>query len=188
MRWRRACSPGTCRAPRSTCFRSSRRATTTSSSRRCVGMDNVILTPHVGGSTLEAQDNIGREVAAKLLRYSDNGTHVVRGQLPRSLAARPSQQSASAAHPSERARHPVAHQRDLLARKHQHRRAVPADRHTASATSSSTSRPLQNTPANSRTHSPQSPAPFAQESCTRTQRRLSPCLASDLCRARNEGH
>jgi D-3-phosphoglycerate dehydrogenase / 2-oxoglutarate reductase len=39
-----------------------------------VGMDNVILTPHVGGSTLEAQDNIGREVAAKLLRYSDNGS------------------------------------------------------------------------------------------------------------------
>ena len=39
-----------------------------------VGMDNVILTPHVGGSTLEAQDNIGLEVAAKLLRYSDNGS------------------------------------------------------------------------------------------------------------------
>jgi D-3-phosphoglycerate dehydrogenase len=36
--------------------------------------DNVILTPHVGGSTLEAQDNIGIEVAAKLVRYSDNGT------------------------------------------------------------------------------------------------------------------
>src|SRR5690606_38504059 len=35
---------------------------------------NVILTPHVGGSTLEAQDNIGTEVAAKLLRYSDNGS------------------------------------------------------------------------------------------------------------------
>jgi len=35
--------------------------------------DNVILTPHVGGSTLEAQDNIGTEVAAKLVRYSDNG-------------------------------------------------------------------------------------------------------------------
>ena len=36
--------------------------------------DNVILTPHVGGSTLEAQDNIGLEVAAKLVRYSDNGS------------------------------------------------------------------------------------------------------------------
>ena len=37
-------------------------------------MDNVILTPHVGGSTLEAQDNIGIEVASKLVRYSDNGS------------------------------------------------------------------------------------------------------------------
>lgn len=39
-----------------------------------IGMDNVILTPHVGGSTLEAQENIGIEVAAKLIRYSDNGS------------------------------------------------------------------------------------------------------------------
>ncbi len=36
--------------------------------------DNVILTPHVGGSTQEAQANIGVEVAEKLARYSDNGT------------------------------------------------------------------------------------------------------------------
>ena len=38
------------------------------------GLDNVILTPHVGGSTMEAQDNIGIEVALKLVKYSDNGT------------------------------------------------------------------------------------------------------------------
>jgi D-3-phosphoglycerate dehydrogenase / 2-oxoglutarate reductase len=38
------------------------------------GMDNVILTPHVGGSTMEAQENIGVEVAEKLIKYSDNGT------------------------------------------------------------------------------------------------------------------
>lgn len=38
------------------------------------GLDNVILTPHIGGSTMEAQANIGVEVAAKLIRYSDNGT------------------------------------------------------------------------------------------------------------------
>lgn len=36
--------------------------------------DNVILTPHVGGSTLEAQENIGIEVGDKLAQYSDNGT------------------------------------------------------------------------------------------------------------------
>ena len=38
------------------------------------GLDNVILTPHVGGSTMEAQENIGEEVATKLVKYSDNGT------------------------------------------------------------------------------------------------------------------
>jgi len=36
--------------------------------------DNVILTPHIGGSTMEAQENIGYEVAEKLVKYSDNGT------------------------------------------------------------------------------------------------------------------
>jgi D-3-phosphoglycerate dehydrogenase / 2-oxoglutarate reductase len=36
--------------------------------------DNVILTPHVAGSTEEAQANIGIEVASKLVRYSDNGS------------------------------------------------------------------------------------------------------------------
>src|SRR3546814_16732800 len=39
-----------------------------------LGLDNVILTPHVGGSTLEAQDNIGVEVAAKLVCNRANGS------------------------------------------------------------------------------------------------------------------
>ncbi|MGY3967402.1 phosphoglycerate dehydrogenase [Aeromonas enteropelogenes] len=38
------------------------------------GLDNVILTPHIGGSTQEAQENIGLEVANKLIKYSDNGS------------------------------------------------------------------------------------------------------------------
>jgi D-3-phosphoglycerate dehydrogenase len=38
------------------------------------GFDNAILTPHIGGSTMEAQENIGFEVAEKLVKYSDNGT------------------------------------------------------------------------------------------------------------------
>lgn len=38
------------------------------------GFDNVILTPHIGGSTKEAQENIGLEVANKLAKYSDNGS------------------------------------------------------------------------------------------------------------------
>ena len=46
------------------------------------GLDNVILTPHVGGSTMEAQANIGVEVADKLVRYSDNGTSTSSVNLP----------------------------------------------------------------------------------------------------------
>ena len=40
------------------------------------GQDNVIITPHIGGSTAEAQENIGIEVAGKLAKYSDNGSTV----------------------------------------------------------------------------------------------------------------
>jgi D-3-phosphoglycerate dehydrogenase len=38
------------------------------------GLKNVILTPHIGGSTEEAQDRIGTEVARKLIDYFDNGS------------------------------------------------------------------------------------------------------------------
>lgn len=44
--------------------------------------DNVILTPHVGGSTQEAQENIGLEVAGKLAKYSDNGSTVTAVNFP----------------------------------------------------------------------------------------------------------
>ena len=40
------------------------------------GLANVILTPHIGGSTLEAQANIGLEVAEKLVKYSDTGSTI----------------------------------------------------------------------------------------------------------------
>ncbi|WP_010626146.1 phosphoglycerate dehydrogenase [Halomonas sp. KM-1] len=46
------------------------------------GIPNVILTPHVGGSTLEAQENIGIEVSEKLITYSDNGTTVTSVNFP----------------------------------------------------------------------------------------------------------
>jgi D-3-phosphoglycerate dehydrogenase len=38
------------------------------------GRHNVILTPHVGGSTVEAQRDIGIEVSSKLIKYSNNGS------------------------------------------------------------------------------------------------------------------
>jgi D-3-phosphoglycerate dehydrogenase len=44
--------------------------------------DNVLLTPHVGGSTQEAQVNIGIEVAEKLVKYSDNGSTLTAVNFP----------------------------------------------------------------------------------------------------------
>ena len=46
------------------------------------GRENVILTPHIAGSTQEAQKNIGREVAEKLIRYSDNGSTLTAVNFP----------------------------------------------------------------------------------------------------------
>ncbi len=45
------------------------------------GLANVILTPHIGGSTEEAQENIGEDVSSKLFQYLErgitNGSHTV---------------------------------------------------------------------------------------------------------------
>ena len=54
------------------------------------GLPNVILTPHVGGSTEEAQDRIGGEVARKLIDYSDVGSTFGAVNFPQvQLPARP---------------------------------------------------------------------------------------------------
>jgi D-3-phosphoglycerate dehydrogenase len=56
------------------------------------GMDNVILTPHIGGSTEEAQQNIGVEVAGKLIKYSNNGSTLTAVNFPEvSLPEHPGQ-------------------------------------------------------------------------------------------------
>jgi D-3-phosphoglycerate dehydrogenase len=44
--------------------------------------DNVLLTPHIGGSTEEAQQNIGLEVAGKLIKYSNNGSTLTAVNFP----------------------------------------------------------------------------------------------------------
>jgi D-3-phosphoglycerate dehydrogenase / 2-oxoglutarate reductase len=46
------------------------------------GLPNVILTPHVGGSTAEAQYDIGRFVAGKLIDYRRTGTTTLSVNLP----------------------------------------------------------------------------------------------------------
>ncbi len=55
-------------------------------------LPNVILTPHIGGSTEEAQANIGLDVTAKLITYlelgSSNGSHTVPDvNLPQAVGA-----------------------------------------------------------------------------------------------------
>ena len=46
------------------------------------GLPNVILTPHIGGSTEEAQENIGQFVSAKLLDYVTTGDSTLSVNLP----------------------------------------------------------------------------------------------------------
>ena len=54
------------------------------------GLENVILTPHIGGSTEEAQERIGAEVARKLVDYSDTGSTMGAVNFPQvQLPARP---------------------------------------------------------------------------------------------------
>jgi len=54
------------------------------------GLTNVILTPHIGGSTEEAQDRIGTEVARKMIDYFDNGSTMGAVNFPQvQLPARP---------------------------------------------------------------------------------------------------
>lgn len=57
------------------------------------GLENVLLTPHVGGSTEEAQESIGEEVAEKLIRYSNNGSTLTAVNFPEvSLPEHPGKQ------------------------------------------------------------------------------------------------
>ena len=55
-----------------------------------IRFENVLLTPHIGGSTGEAQESIGREVASTLIRYSNNGSTLSAVNFPEvSLPAHP---------------------------------------------------------------------------------------------------
>lgn len=46
------------------------------------GLPNVILTPHVAGSTIEAQENIGQYVAEKMISYVNTGNTYMSVSLP----------------------------------------------------------------------------------------------------------
>ncbi len=71
-------------------FRSSRRQIRSAFKVPLQGLKNVILTPHIGGSTEEAQDRIGREVARKMLDYFSGGSTTGAVNFPQvQLPARP---------------------------------------------------------------------------------------------------
>tara|TARA_B100001059_G_scaffold233881_1_gene274982 strand:+ start:8365 stop:9585 length:1221 start_codon:yes stop_codon:yes gene_type:complete len=57
------------------------------------GLDNVILTPHIGGSTQEAQEQIAAEVAVKIARFDHTGTTTTSVNVPEvELPVRPPDQ------------------------------------------------------------------------------------------------
>lgn len=77
-----------------------------------VGLNNVILTPHVAGSTQEAQESIGVDVATKLARFINNGSttgavNVPEVELPSQSAS--DEPRASASGPSAARPHRILH-------------------------------------------------------------------------------
>ena len=53
------------------------------------GLDNVILTPHVGGSTQEAQEEIGHFVSGKLIGFAQGGATALSVNLPEVMPPQP---------------------------------------------------------------------------------------------------
>lgn len=56
------------------------------------GLQNVLLTPHIGGSTQEAQENIGRDVSARMFNFLEKG--ISTGSLSIPALALPPQENA----------------------------------------------------------------------------------------------
>ena len=92
------------------------------------GLENVILTPHIGGSTEEAQERIGAEVARKLVDYSDSGSTMGAVNFPAGPAAAAA--VGHAVHPgaAQSAGHAGPPERSAGAPLGQHRRAILRDR------------------------------------------------------------
>ena len=91
------------------------------------GLDNVILTPHVGGSTQEAQEEIGWFVAGKLASFVGRGQHRAVGQPARRPAAAADRGRAAGLPARQRARRARRGQR--LPRRAGRQRDGPVPRH-----------------------------------------------------------
>ena len=74
------------------------------------GLPNVILTPHIGGSTEEAQEDIGQFVAEKLLDYVAAGSNLPVGQPAERRAAARAGRARAGAHPPQHPRRAGHHQ------------------------------------------------------------------------------
>ena len=95
------------------------------------GLDNVILTPHIGGSTAGGAGAHRRGGRRKLIDYSDVGSTVGAVNFPQVQLPPPASGHALHPRPSQCARHARAAERGVLAPRPQHRGAVPADRRRA---------------------------------------------------------
>ncbi len=89
--------------------------------------DNVILTPHIGGSTQEAQENIGFEVAGKMVKYSDNGSTLSAVNFPEVSLPEAQRPFTFTAYPQKPAWYADQNQRSFCQTRHQHFGSVSAN-------------------------------------------------------------
>jgi hypothetical protein len=91
------------------------------------GMRNVILTPHIGGSTEEAQENIARFVPDKILGYLEQGSTALSVNFPNLQLPALRRRPPGGPHPRQRARRARQHQPGHGRAADQHRGPVPED-------------------------------------------------------------
>ena len=153
-----------CAARRSTCFPHEPASNEEQFVSPLQGLDNVILTPHVGGSTEEAQERIGEEVARKLIDYCDTGATIGAVNFPQvQLPARPL--GTRFIQVQRNLPGMLGKLNEVFARHHQHRRAILRDRATISATSCSTPTAPPMTASGCSPTSARSREPFAPGCC-----------------------
>ena len=91
------------------------------------GLPNVILTPHVGGSTEEAQEDIGRFVGGKLRDYVHSGSTSLSVNLPTLTPGPLGARAAHRPHPREHPRRPRPRQPGARRARREHRRPGAGD-------------------------------------------------------------
>jgi D-3-phosphoglycerate dehydrogenase len=86
-------------------------------------LPNVIRTPHIGGSTEEAQQNIGQFVSSRLVDYLQTGNTMLSVNLPHCQLEHDPKIVSPHAHSPEHARDVVRGERGVGEASHQHRTA-----------------------------------------------------------------